>query len=118
MHSWEWTGFLKKLNQEPILMTDKVRSTGLKGLLLFGLLCASSAEAIHDRKTALTSILCRHSRCNVTMVPMSSRNASMKNENGFKLAENIDPSEYPDAFTDCDSMPFFNIFQIKIGIFS
>ena len=104
-------GFLKKLNQEPILMTDKVRSTGLKGFFFFGLLCASSADAIHDRNTALTSILCRRSRYNVTMVPMSSRNASMVQEKGFKFAENIDPSEYPDAFTDCDSMPFFSIFS-------
>ena len=109
MHSLEWTGFLKKLNQEPILMTDTIHSTGLKGLLLFGLLCASSAEAIHDRKTALTSILCRRSQCNITMVPMSSHITSMNNENGFKMAENIDLSKYPDAFTDCDSMPFFSI---------
>ena len=92
MHSWEWTGFLKKINREPILMTDKIHSIGLKGLLLFGLLCASSVEAVHDRKSALSSSFYRPFQDNINKVPMSSNNASMIQKNGFKLADKIDPS--------------------------
>ena len=39
---------------------------------------------------------------------MSSHNSSVIHENGLKLAKIIDPSEYPDAFTNCDSIPFFS----------
>ena len=99
-------------------MNDKIYSIGLKGLLLFGLLCASSVEAVYDRKSVIFSSLCRPFQDNITKVPTSSDNTSMIQKNGFKLVDEIDPSEYPDAFTDSDSMLFLAIFQIKIGVFS
>ena len=76
MHSWEWTSFLKRINREPILMTDKIYSIGLKGLLLFGLLCVSSVEAIHNKKLAISPSLRRSFQDNIK-VPMSSYSASV-----------------------------------------
>ena len=37
MHSWEWTGFLRKLNREPILMIDNIHRISMKGSFLFGI---------------------------------------------------------------------------------
>ena len=143
MHSWEWTGYLKKLNREPILMADKIHSIGLKGLFLFGLLCASSVEAVHNRRLAISSSL-RWPFQNNIKVPMYIHNkntapdiasgfpvegaavgvidgyvienapvgiddgSSVIQKNKFKLADIIDPTEYPDAFTDNSRLGFLS----------
>ena len=92
-------------------MLDKIHMVGLKSILLFGLLCASSVEAIHDRKSVLSSSLCRPFRDNITTGPTSSHNVSMIKQFGFNLADKIDHSEFPDAFTDNNNMPFFSNFS-------
>ena len=86
---------------------------GLKSMLLFGILCASSVEALHDRKSAISSSLYRPFKDKITAEPTSSHNMSMIQKFGFKLADNLDHSKLPDARTDDNNMRFFSNFSDK-----
>ena len=49
MHSRAWTGYLTKIGREPVTITSKVHSLGIKGTFIVGLLCATSVAGVNNK---------------------------------------------------------------------